>query len=141
MPRECESRITNFYGNFYIRGTDLLALPNCNTDSVFGFDDVVTVQAALLYTSSDGERRIRVMTQALPVTSLTTELFSSVSTDAVCNLMSKQALDLCCKTTLDDARMRLQQTCVDMMRAAKAGDNPRDSNLSHVRRTRGTCHM
>lgn len=31
-------RITNFYGNFYIRGSDLLALPNCNTDSVFGFD-------------------------------------------------------------------------------------------------------
>jgi protein transport protein SEC24 len=58
-------RITNFYGNFFIRGTDLLALPNCTSDSVFGFDlahdeqsmpsTVVTVQAALLYTSSDGE--------------------------------------------------------------------------------------
>lgn len=125
-------RITNFYGNFYIRGTDLLALPNCNTDSVFGFDiahdeqnmpsSVVTVQAALLYTSSDGERRIRVMTQALPVTSLASELMASVDTDSVCNLLSKQALELCNKTTLDNARMRLQQTCVDMMRAAKGGD-------------------
>jgi protein transport protein SEC24 len=133
-------RITNFYGNFYIRGTDLLALPNCNTDSVFGFDlahdeqnmssSVVTVQAALLYTSSDGERRIRVMTQALPVTSLTTELMSSVNTDAVCNLMSKQALELCYKTTLDNARMRLQQTCVDMMRAAKGGDKRTVSGYS-----------
>lgn len=25
-------RITNFYGNYFIRGTDLLALPNCTAD-------------------------------------------------------------------------------------------------------------
>lgn len=36
-------RITNFYGNYFIRGTDLLALPNCTPDSVFavefGYDE------------------------------------------------------------------------------------------------------
>ncbi|CAM9436791.1 unnamed protein product [Chrysoparadoxa australica] len=36
-------RITNFYGNYFIRGTDLLALPNCSPDSVFavelGYDE------------------------------------------------------------------------------------------------------
>lgn len=47
-------RITNFYGNYFIRGTDLLALPNCTPDSVFavefGYDEqlltasVVSVQ-------------------------------------------------------------------------------------------------
>lgn len=125
-------RITNFYGNFYIRGTDLLALPNCNADSVFGFDlahdeqnmpgSVVTVQAALLYTSSDGERRIRVMTQAFPVTSLMSELIASVDTEAVSNLLTKQAVELVNKTTLDNARMKMQQTCVDMIRSAKGGD-------------------
>jgi protein transport protein SEC24 len=31
-------RITNFYGNYFIRGTDLLALPNCTSDSTFGLD-------------------------------------------------------------------------------------------------------
>ena len=125
-------RITNFYGNFFIRGTDLLALPNCNTDSVYGFDlvhdeqnmagNVVTVQAALLYTSSDGERRIRVMTQALPVTNLTSELVSSVDTEAMCCLLSKQALDASMKNSLDSARMRMQQTCIDIIRSAKGGD-------------------
>ena len=124
-------KITNFYGNFFIRGTDLLALPNCTSDSVFGFDlahdeqnmpsSVVTVQAALLYTSSEGQRRIRVMTQALPLTNSVSELVASVDTEAVCNLMSKQALDMCFKTTLDNARMRLQQTCVDIIRSAKGG--------------------
>lgn len=51
-------RISNFYGNHYIRGQDLLALPNCTGDSTFALDFVydepnlaasaITVQAALL---------------------------------------------------------------------------------------------
>ncbi len=71
-------RITNFYGNYFIRGTDLLALPNVTADTTFSFDlayeesslaaQAVTVQAALLYTSCNGERRIRVHTILLPVT-------------------------------------------------------------------------
>jgi protein transport protein SEC24 len=31
-------RITNFYGNYFVRGTDLLALPNCTADSTFALD-------------------------------------------------------------------------------------------------------
>jgi hypothetical protein len=30
--------MANFYGNYFIRGTDLLALPNCTPDSVFGIE-------------------------------------------------------------------------------------------------------
>ena len=125
-------RISNFYGNFYIRGTDLMALPNCNSDSVFGFDlahdeqnitgNYVTLQAALLYTSSEGQRRIRVMTQVLPVSNLSSELMAAVDVDSVCNLLSKQAVEVSVKTSIDNARMRLQQTCVDMIRTVKGGD-------------------
>lgn len=133
-------RISNFYGNFYIRGTDLMALPNVNTDSVFAFDlahdeqnvasNYVTVQAALLYTSSQGQRRIRVMTQALPVTNLTTDLIKSMDTIATCNLLCKQAVDVSLKTSIDNARMRLQQTCVDIVRSAKGGDRRTVSGYS-----------
>jgi len=133
-------RITNFYGNFYIRGTDLLALPNCNTDSVFAFDLAhdeqnvtathVTIQAALLYTSSEGERRIRVMTQALPVTSLTSEVVASIDADACCTLLAKQALDVASKSSLDNARMRLQQVCVEIIKASKGGDKRTVSGYS-----------
>ena len=133
-------KITNFYGNFYIRGTDLMALPNVNTDSVFGFDlahdeqnvasNYVTVQAALLYTSSRGQRRIRVMTQALPVTNLSSDLIKSVDPIATCNLLCKQAVDVTLKTSIDNARMRLQQTCVDIVRAAKGGDKRTVSGYS-----------
>jgi protein transport protein SEC24 len=31
-------RFSNFYGNYFIRGTDLLALPNCTADSSFSLD-------------------------------------------------------------------------------------------------------
>jgi len=71
-------RITNFYGNYFIRGNDLLSLPCCNSDSVYGLDFVydepilnsqlITFQAVLLHTSSNGERRIRIHNIIIPVT-------------------------------------------------------------------------
>ena len=128
-------KITNFYGNFFIRGTDLLALPTCTSDSVFAFDlahdeqnvtsSVVTIQSALLYTSTEGERRIRVVTQAIPVSSLASEVIGSVDADAVSALLAKQALDISIKTNLDNARNKMQQACVELIRASKEGDKPR----------------
>ena len=73
-------KINNFYGNYFIRGTDLLSLPNCSCDSTYAFDFVydepvlatnaVTIQSALLYTSANGERRIRVIKKFLFLTFL-----------------------------------------------------------------------
>lgn len=124
-------RIPNFYGNFSIRGQDLLALPNVTSDTCMGFDlvhdepmlntSVVCIQSALLYTSQEGERRIRVHTHALQVTSVLSDVINSVDTDAVCNLLAKQALDLSLKSGLDTARMRLQQACIDIIKSAKGG--------------------
>ena len=93
-------RLSNFYGNFCIRGTDLLALPNATSDTCFAFDlthdepmlntSALTVQSALLYTSAGGERRIRVHTHAVPVTSVLSDVVNSVDADAICNLLAKQ---------------------------------------------------
>jgi len=125
-------RITNFYGNFNIRGQDLLALPNCTPDSVFGFDlfhdaqsintPFVTIQSALLYTTSDGERRIRVSTHALKTTSKTSEFLESVDAEAVTALLAKQAISVALKTNLDNARNKLQLACTEMIRSSKQGD-------------------
>ena len=133
-------RISNFYGNFYIRGADLMALPNVNGDSVFGFDLVhdeqnvastyVTIQAALLYTSGEGQRRIRVMTQALPITSISSDIVKGLDVNTACNLLCKQGVDVSIKTGLDQARQRLQNTCVDIVRAAKGGDRRSVSGYS-----------
>ena len=71
-------RLSNFYGNSFLRGPDLLALPNVHADANFAIEvehndalltaSVICIQAALLYTTSCGERRIRVHTIAVPVT-------------------------------------------------------------------------
>ena len=60
--------IHTFHGNFFVRSTDLLALPNVNPDAGFGLQvsvdeslsDVQNVcfQAALLYTSSKDRTKI-----------------------------------------------------------------------------------
>ncbi|RLN48787.1 hypothetical protein BBJ28_00008794 [Nothophytophthora sp. Chile5] len=126
-------RLANFYGNFFLRGPDLLALPTCNADSTFAVElthsdalltsSTISVQAGLLYTNSGGERRIRVHTVCIPVTKcmlrllITGRLFRQVDQDALCNIMAKSALETALKTGLDSGRSRLQAQCADIVRA------------------------
>lgn len=122
--------ITNFYGNFFIRGTDLLALPNVTCDTAFNVEfsheeqlqpgTVMAVQAALLYTTSAGERRICVHTLAKPVTTMVTDLFKAVDVDAVANMLAKMALDQALRNGLPMARRYLHKSIVDIIRAWKS---------------------
>jgi protein transport protein SEC24 len=77
------------------------------------------VQAALLYTSSAGERRIRIHTIVLPVTQSIPDMIETVEIDSVVNLLAKQAIDIACKTGLDNARQRVHQTTVEMLRGSR----------------------
>ena len=71
-------KVSAFHGNHFLRGADLLALPTCDEDKGFTCElaheeqslscSHILIQAALLFTSSDGERRIRVHNLNLPVT-------------------------------------------------------------------------
>lgn len=124
-------RISNFYGSFFIRGTDLLALPNCTSDSVFAMDlayddptlnaTAITVQAALLYTNSNGERRIRVHTMVIPVTQSLPEMLASTDIDCAVNITAKQAIEISLKSGLDNSRQRIHQNCVEILRGARSG--------------------
>ena len=121
-------RLSAYYGNYFIRGNDLLALPNCTSDSTFAIDlqyedqflssEVVTVQAALLYTSSAGERRIRVHTMVLPVTQSSSEMVFSMDLYSAVNLWAKQSTELAGKVGFQGARDQVQQTAAMMWRAA-----------------------
>lgn len=91
--------IHTFHGNFFVRSTDLLALPNVNPDAGFGMQiaieealtDTPTVcfQAAVLYTSSKGERRIRIHTYCLPVSKNVNELMNSADQECIIGLVAK----------------------------------------------------
>jgi protein transport protein SEC24 len=123
-------RIANFHGNLFVRGSDLLALPNVTSDSTFAFDlaydepilaaSVVTVQSALLYTTSSGERRIRVHTMILPVTDSVTAMLETVDIDTAVNVTAKQAIEIASKTGLESARAKVHQACIDVLRAARS---------------------
>ncbi len=91
--------IHTFHGNFFVRSTDLLALPNVNPDSGFGMQiaieealtDTPTVcfQAAVLYTSSKGERRIRIHTYCIPVSKNVNELVNSADQECIIGIIAK----------------------------------------------------
>lgn len=95
--------VNAFYGNFFIRGKDLLALPNVDSDKAHAVtfahtgnvlnSPTVFIQAAVLYTTSSGERRIRSHTLTLPVTSSLSDLFKYSDVDATMNLLARMSID------------------------------------------------
>ncbi|CRH00749.1 protein transport protein Sec24A, putative [Plasmodium relictum] len=118
-------KITNWYGNFQFRGVDLLALPNCHSSQSFSIivdleenvvqDSVVYVQSALLYTNSNGERRIRLHTYALPVTQNIKTITDSINPQVVVSLLSHQAIDISKKGKIADGRNLIQTLCSQVL--------------------------
>ncbi|KAL7302521.1 hypothetical protein TKK_0005162 [Trichogramma kaykai] len=118
-----------FHGNFFVRSTDLLSLPNVNPDAGFGMQlaieenlsemTSVCFQAALLYTSSKGERRIRVHTLCLPITSSLSDVLHSADQQCIVGLLAKMAVDRSMSSSLSDAREALINACVDALSAYK----------------------
>ncbi|KAF9346231.1 COPII subunit [Mortierella sp. AD094] len=117
-------RMSAFYGNFFVRSTDLLSLPNVPRDQSYSievsYEDNLTIpivcfQTALLHTSSSGERRIRVLTLALPVTNTLSDLFLSADQVAIATLLANKAVERGMNSKLDDARDALTNKCVDIL--------------------------
>lgn len=119
--------IHTFHGNFFVRSTDLLSLPNINPDAGFGMqmsiedslteNSVVCFQAALLYTSSKGERRIRVHTMCLPVTNQLSEIYAGADQQAIIGLLAKMGADRSVTASLPDAREAMLNASVDSLSA------------------------
>ncbi|GBN80607.1 Protein transport protein Sec24B, partial [Araneus ventricosus] len=117
--------IHTFHGNFFVRSTDLLSLPNVNPDTGYGMQiaieeslteyNSVCFQAAVLYTSSNGERRIRVHTLCLPVVSIVTDVLGGADQETIVGLVSKMAVDRSVTSSLSDARDALINVCVDVL--------------------------
>merc|ERR1719336_1778315 len=114
-------KITKFYGHLFIRGQDLLVVPNCHADQSFAIsidmeenvtpDPVLCVQSALLYTNCDGERRIRVHTWACLTTQNYSDTIGSVDVQATIAMLSQIALEQSLKTNLVEGRNKLHMQC------------------------------
>eukprot|EP00762_Andalucia_godoyi_P007082 ANDGO_01912.mRNA.1 Protein transport protein Sec24-like At3g07100 len=130
-------RCTDFFGNFYLRSTDLLALPNVSANQSFGViiqhapsasggpqvvpTPVAYLQAALLYTSTNGERRIRVHNIQLPVSNALSEVVDSVNSRVLADLVARQAATAVLAGTqkLQQVRLGIQDTCVFSLRSIR----------------------
>lgn len=83
----------------------------------------VCFQAALLYTNSEGERRIRVHTMCLPVTASLPEVMHAADTEAIIGLLSKMAVDRSLTSNVADAREAFINATVDIFNAFKIAQN------------------
>ncbi|XP_067280125.1 protein transport protein Sec24A isoform X3 [Pseudorasbora parva] len=117
--------IHTFHGNFFVRSTDLLSLANVNPDAGFAVQmsieenlldlQTVSFQAALLYTSSKGERRIRVHTLCLPVVNSLSDIFAGADVQAITALLASMAVDRCVTASVGDARDALMNAVIDSL--------------------------
>ena len=74
------------------------------------------IQAALLYTNALGERRIRVHSISVPVTTAIANVFRHADLDAIVNLSLKQAVSqIYNRSTPEQAQKALTQACMDSM--------------------------
>jgi len=120
-------KVTDFFGNFRLRSTDLLTVPCIDSDKAFGLKldlsekgvetPVISVQSALLYTTSFGERRIRVQTMCAPVTSFTTHVYQGVNSSAVTSLLMKQAIAMVTTSSFEKAREHVRKTVTALLRS------------------------
>ncbi|KAL0390969.1 UNVERIFIED_CONTAM: protein transport protein Sec24-like [Sesamum calycinum] len=119
-------RFTSYHGNFMLRSTDLLALPAVDCDKAYAAQlsleetllttQTVYFQVALLYTSSSGERRIRVHTAAAPVVADLGEMYRLADTGAIISLFSRLAIEKSLSHKLEDARNAVQLRIVKTLR-------------------------
>ncbi|KAM4049994.1 protein transport protein Sec24B isoform 2-T2 [Anomaloglossus baeobatrachus] len=122
--------IHTFHGNFFVRSTDLLSLANISEDAGFAVQmsleesltdsSLACCQVALLYTSSKGQRRIRVHTLCLPVVNSLPDVFAGVDVQATTCLLANMAVDRSVTSNLSDARDALVNAVVDSLSSYKS---------------------
>ncbi|GAA6027153.1 hypothetical protein JCM8097_002435 [Rhodosporidiobolus ruineniae] len=122
-------RMSAFHGNFFVRSTDLLSLPAVPMDQSYAIEiqiedpisaPFVVFQTAVLHTTSFGERRIRVVTLALPTTSSISELYASVDQVALATLLANKAVERSTQSKLEDARDAVKNKLVEILGTYKA---------------------
>jgi len=86
-------------------------------------DPVLCVQSALLYTNSDGERRIRVHTWACLTTQNYTDIIGSVDVQATITMLSQISLEHSLKTNLTEGRNRLNTQCQQLVQLMNMSPN------------------
>ena len=128
-------RMSTFYGNFFNRSSDLCAFPAFPRDQAYvvevAIDETVTrpfvcMQTAVLHTTCNGERRIRVLTLTLPTTESMASVYASADQGAITAFYSHKAVERALGSGLEAARDALQAKAVEILQTYRkelAGGN------------------
>ncbi|KAK6335361.1 COPII subunit [Orbilia brochopaga] len=117
-------RMSTFYGNFFNRSSDLCAFPAFPRDQGYvvevAIDESLTknfvcFQTAVLHTTCNGERRIRVMTLSLPTTSSLSEIYASADPIAITTFYSHRAVEKALSNSLESAREALYSKLQELL--------------------------
>jgi len=121
-------RMNTFYGNFFNRSSDLCAFPAFPRDQAYvvevAIDETITkpvacMQTAVLHTTCNGERRIRVMTLALPTTQQLADVYASADQQAITTYFSHKAVERALNGGLESARDSIQAKLVELLSTYK----------------------
>lgn len=121
-------RPSAFYGNFFNRSSDLCAFPAMPRDQAYvveiAIDENITkafacLQAGVLHTTCNGERRIRVITVSIPVTQILAEVYASADQQAIAAYYSHKAVERALSSGLDAARDMVQAKMVELLQTYK----------------------
>jgi protein transport protein SEC24 len=121
-------RMSTFYGNFFNRSSDLCAFPAFPRDQCYVVEvaidetlqkNYVCLQAGVLYTTCNGERRIRVMTLAIPTTTNLADVYASADQCAITTYFSHKAVERALSSGLDAARDALQSKLIELLQTFK----------------------
>ncbi|PSN64553.1 protein transport protein Sec24 [Corynespora cassiicola Philippines] len=146
-------RMNAFYGNFFNRSSDLCAFPAMPRDQAYvvevAIDETlskpyVCLQAAVLHTTANSERRIRVLTLALPTSEVLAPIYASADAQAITTYFTHKAVERALSSGLDAARDALQAKVVEILQTYKkelAGGNMGGGGLQLPANLRALPHL
>lgn len=142
-------RMSTFYGNFFNRSSDLCAFPAFPRDQSYVVEvaidesltkNIICMQSAVLHTTSNGERRIRVLTLVLPTTTNLADVYASADQCAITTFFSHKAVERALGSGLEPARDALQSKLIELLQTFKkelAGGNMGGGGLQFPANLRG----
>merc|ERR1719336_2934630 len=118
-------RPTDFFGSVFMSNTTDMELAALNSDMSLACEikhddklndeDGVYIQAALLYTSCSGQRRLRICNMSLNVCDNMGELYRNCDLDTVVNFLAKQNVSKLTESNPKAMREELMQQCATIL--------------------------
>ena len=121
-------QVANCFGHCYVQDSSLLRLPVVDSDTTYTLQFKVAnainsqnffIQVALLYTTRNRERRIRVHTFALQVSSSIPRILNSMDCTAAANMLMKWGIDYATNASFATTQQKINDKIIAMLKATK----------------------